>query len=206
MLHCIYVYCKSWNKPAQQQITWSSPLSCPSTWNCLQILSCECSVDLLYLKYSLLIQYLRDFAVFIVVYIKSIFLKLEKMQKVVILALLSISIISILAEETVTVKDTSPPPIPLEFTQVRESIPGEAPCRIMDKFLEHGKEWTHPEKCVSFFCYDGKVLDIEYCDELKTTGTNCVIVPIRPNLDYPYCCPKVICWSWQIKCSTNSRQ
>ncbi|XP_059610758.1 uncharacterized protein LOC132257743 [Phlebotomus argentipes] len=84
----------------------------------------------------------------------------------------------------------APPNVPQDISKLSASQDGQAPCRILDKILEHGKEWTHPEKCVNYFCYDGKILEVDFCDPLKTTGPNCVIIPIRPNLDYPYCCPK----------------
>lgn len=113
--------------------------------------------------------------------------KYYKMQKV------SCMIISIVILAIIAVVDNAAPPVPLDVGQLKPSVDGEAPCRVFDTIIEHGQEWTYPAQCINYFCYDGKILDLDYCDELKTTGPNCVIVPLRSNLDWPYCCPKVVC-------------
>lgn len=66
-------------------------------------------------------------------------------------------------------------------------------CRIVDKVLKHTEEWTHPETCTVFFCYEGLLLDVDFCNELEMKKPNCFIVPIRPNVEFPHCCPKVVC-------------
>uniref|UniRef100_A0A1L8DNR6 Putative secreted protein n=1 Tax=Nyssomyia neivai TaxID=330878 RepID=A0A1L8DNR6_9DIPT len=66
-------------------------------------------------------------------------------------------------------------------------------CRIGDKVLRHGDEWTDPRGCVVFFCYEGELLDVDYCADLIMNQPNCYIVPINRNVDFPYCCPKVVC-------------
>ncbi|GAB0097623.1 hypothetical protein DMENIID0001_132830 [Sergentomyia squamirostris] len=89
--------------------------------------------------------------------------------------------------------NVSPPDNSGDFHKLVLSQDGKAPCRVIDKIVPHGQEYTHPDQCINFTCYDGQILELDFCDALKTTGPNCVIVPIRKNLDYPWCCPKVVC-------------
>uniref|UniRef100_A0A1L8DNQ0 Putative secreted protein n=1 Tax=Nyssomyia neivai TaxID=330878 RepID=A0A1L8DNQ0_9DIPT len=74
-----------------------------------------------------------------------------------------------------------------------ESSRGYENCRLVDKIFKHGDEWTDPRGCVVYFCYDGMFLDVDFCADLEMNKPNCYIVPLRPNYDFPYCCPKVVC-------------
>ncbi|GAB0097622.1 hypothetical protein DMENIID0001_132820 [Sergentomyia squamirostris] len=81
-----------------------------------------------------------------------------------------------------------------EIDKLPLSKDGEASCSVANHTITHGLSWTHPTQCVIFYCYDAAIIDMDWCEQLLTTpGKNCKIVPIKPNLDFPYCCPKVIC-------------
>ncbi|GAB0097625.1 hypothetical protein DMENIID0001_132850 [Sergentomyia squamirostris] len=87
---------------------------------------------------------------------------------------------------------TGPSSNPYFVSNLLKVKEGKQNCRVVDNVLHHGQEWTHPQACIKFFCYDGDILEVSYCDQLMTDEKDCAIVH-RPNLDYPYCCPKIIC-------------
>ncbi|GAB0092289.1 hypothetical protein DMENIID0001_072790 [Sergentomyia squamirostris] len=99
---------------------------------------------------------------------------------------ISVTMVVILAQDSGFPRQTLGRPFVFNSSAFRS-------CRVQDKILEHGQDWTNNERCIVFFCYDGAILDVGYCNDIEIDKPNCVIIPIRTNLDYPDCCPKVVC-------------